>query len=56
MLYRWIGDKEEVRHLLKPGKDSDIGFEDAKLMLVAASVFVNYLKEKAIKACVSAEA
>lgn len=34
----------------KTGGQLDMGFEDAKLMLVAASAFVNYLKEKAIKA------
>jgi len=49
-IYGWTSDEGGIRHSLKFGEGSNVGFEDAKFMLVAASAFINYLKEKAIKA------
>jgi hypothetical protein len=55
-IYGWTSDEGGIRHSMKFGEGSDVGLEDAKFMLVAASAFVNYLKEKAIRAGISIEA
>jgi hypothetical protein len=47
-LYGYTGDAEGIRHALMEA--SNLGFEDAKFMLVSCSAFVNYLKAKAGKA------
>jgi len=49
-IYGWTSDEGGIRHGFGFGEGKDVGFEDAKFMLVAASAFVNYLKEKAIRA------
>lgn len=47
-MYGWTSDAEGIRHGLQD--EPDLGFEDAKYMLVACSGFINYLLEKAKKA------
>ncbi len=47
-MYGWTSGAEGIRHGLQD--ESDLGFEDAKYMLVACSGFINYLLEKAKKA------
>ena len=46
-MYGWTSDAEGIRHGLQD--EPDLGFEDAKYMLVACSGFINYLLEKAKK-------
>lgn len=43
-LYGWTSDDDGIRHALM--NDSNLGFEDAKFMLVTCSAFINYLLEK----------
>ena len=47
-IYGYTSDGDGIRHALMD-KD-EVGFEDAKYMLVACSSFINYLKVKAAKA------
>jgi hypothetical protein len=47
-LYGYTSDANGIRHALM--EESNLGFEDAKYMLVSCSAFVNYLKVKASKA------
>ena len=47
-MYGWTSNTEGIRHGLQD--EPDLGFEDAKYMLVACSGFINYLLEKAKKA------
>ncbi len=47
-LYGYTSDADGIRHALLD--ESDLGFEDAKFMLVSCASFVNYLKIKASKA------
>ena len=47
-LYGYTSDEDGIRHSLLD--EPDIGFEDAKFMLVSCSAFINYLKLKASKA------
>lgn len=47
-LYGYTSDAEGIRHALLD--EPDLGFEDAKFMLVSCSAFVNYLIGKASKA------
>jgi AbiJ N-terminal domain 4 len=47
-LYGYTSDAEGIRHALMD--EPNLSFEDAKLMLVACSAFVNYLAAKAGKA------
>ncbi|MFW9879457.1 MAG: AbiJ-NTD4 domain-containing protein [Candidatus Thorarchaeota archaeon] len=47
-LYGYASAQGGIRHSLLDLKDID--FEDAKFMLVSCSAFINYLKEKAVKA------
>jgi len=47
-LYGYTSDAEGIRHALL--KESNLGFEDAKFMLVSCASFINYLKIKASKA------
>ncbi len=47
-LYGYTSDEDGIRHSIMDLKDID--FEDAKFMLVSCSAFINYLKEKSIKA------
>jgi len=47
-LYGYTSDAEEIRHALL--EESNLGFEDAKFMLVSCASFINYLKIKASKA------
>ncbi|MBN1881470.1 MAG: hypothetical protein JW885_04790 [Deltaproteobacteria bacterium] len=54
-IYGWTSDEGGIRHGFF-GEGSDVNKEDASFMLVAASAFVNYLKEKAIKAGVDFKA
>jgi len=44
-LYGWTSDSDGIRHALM--EDSNLGFEDAKFMLVTCSAFINYLLAKA---------
>lgn len=46
-LYGYTSDAEGIRHALLD--EPNLGFEDAKFMLVSCSAFVNYLKAKAAK-------
>ena len=46
-LYGYTSDEDGIRHSLLD--EPDIGFEDAKFMLVSCSAFINYLKLKASK-------
>lgn len=46
-LYGYTSDKDGIRHGLLD--ESNIGFEDAKFMLVACSAFINYVKVKITK-------
>ena len=48
-LYAYTSDANGIRHALME-KESDLGFEDAKFMLVSCSAFVNYLLAKAARA------
>jgi len=47
-LYGYTSDAEGIRHALMD--EPNLGFEDAKFMLVSCSAFVNYLTSKAEKA------
>lgn len=47
-LYGYSSDSDGIRHALM--EESNLGFEDAKFMLVTCSSFINYLVEKANKA------
>ncbi len=47
-LYGYTSNAEGIRHALLD--EPNLGFEDAKFMLVSCSAFVNYLKSKAAKA------
>lgn len=47
-MYAYTGDAEGIRHALM--EETNLGFEDAKFMLVSCSAFVNYLKAKAARA------
>ncbi|PGZ92193.1 AbiJ-NTD4 domain-containing protein [Bacillus sp. AFS029533] len=47
-LYGYTSDANGIRHDIKD--DPNVDFEDAKLMLVSCSSFVNYLTSKATKA------
>jgi hypothetical protein len=47
-LYGYTSDADGIRHALL--EESDLGFEDAKFMMVSCSAFINYLKMKATKA------
>lgn len=47
-MYAYTSDEDGIRHSLFD--EPNIGFEDAKFMLVACSAFVNYLVAKAEKA------
>jgi uncharacterized protein with PIN domain len=47
-LYGYTSNAEGIRHALL--EESNLSFEDAKLMLVSCSAFTNYLKAKAAKA------
>lgn len=47
-LYGYTSNAEGIRHALL--KEPNLAFGDAKFMLVSCSAFVNYLKEKAMKA------
>lgn len=47
-LYGYTSDEGGIRHSLVD--ESDIGFEDAKFMLVSCSAFINYLVAKSSKA------
>ena len=49
-LYGYTSDSKGIRHSLGLTEESNLDFEDAKFMLVSCSAFINYLKEKAIKA------
>lgn len=44
-LYGYASDAGGIRHKLL--EDSNLGFDDAKFMLVTCSAFINYLKSKA---------
>lgn len=46
-LYGWTSNEGGIRHALL--KESDLTQEDARLMLIVCSAFVNYLKTKAAK-------
>ncbi len=50
-LYGYTNDADGIRHGMSD--ETTVGFEDANFFLVACSAFVNYLKEKAIKANIS---
>lgn len=52
-LYGYSSDADGIRHALMD--ESDLGFEDAKLMLVSCSAFINYLKVKSAKAGIEIE-
>jgi len=43
-IYGWTSDAQGIRHALL--EEPDLGFEDAKFMLVACSAFVSYLVAK----------
>lgn len=47
-LYGWTSDEKGIRHASMD--DNDAKSEDAKFMLISCSAFINYMKEKAIKA------
>jgi len=47
-LYGYTSDADGIRHALL--EETNLGFEDAKFMLVACSAFINYLIQKAEKA------
>ncbi|MDP9474990.1 MAG: hypothetical protein M3R38_04755 [Actinomycetota bacterium] len=47
-LYGYTSNAEGIRHALLD--EPNLGFEDAKFMLVSCSSFINYLKSKAAKA------
>lgn len=47
-LYGYTSSAKGIRHALLD--EPNLGFEDAKFMLVSCSAFVNYLKSKAAKA------
>ncbi|MFC1595822.1 AbiJ-NTD4 domain-containing protein [Candidatus Margulisiibacteriota bacterium] len=49
-IYGYTNDESGIRHHEKFGTGSDVSFEDAKFMLVAASAFINYLTIKIDKA------
>jgi hypothetical protein len=46
-LYGWTSSSSGIRHALPPDEEIDIGFDEAKFMLVICSAFVNYLTVKA---------
>jgi flagellin-specific chaperone FliS len=46
-LYGWTSSSSGIRHALLPDEEIDIGFDEAKFMLVICSAFVNYLTVKA---------
>jgi flagellin-specific chaperone FliS len=46
-LYGWTSSSSGIRHALPPDEEVDIGFDEAKFMLVICSAFVNYLTVKA---------
>jgi hypothetical protein len=52
-IYGWTSDANGIRHPMM--EMSNVDFEDAKFMLVSCSAFINYLKEKAIKAGIGIE-
>ena len=47
-LYGYTSDAEGIRHALLD--EPNLGFEEAKFMLVSCSAFINYLISKASKA------
>jgi hypothetical protein len=49
-LYGYTNDAQGIRHGLGLTEEPDLGFDDAKFMLVSCSAFVNYLAAKAAKA------
>lgn len=52
-LYGYSSDADGIRHALMD--EPDLSFEDAKLMLVSCSAFINYLKVKSAKAGIEIE-
>lgn len=48
-LYGYTSDKDGIRHAILNG-EVDVGFDEAKFMVVACSAFVNYLIQKAATA------
>jgi len=52
-MYGYTSDEDGIRHAML--EEPDVGFEDAKFMLVACSAFINYLKVKADKASINLE-
>jgi len=52
-IYGWTSGANGIRHPMM--EMSNVDFEDAKFMLVSCSAFINYLREKAIKAGIKIE-
>jgi hypothetical protein len=49
-LYAYTSDESGIRHAILASEDKDIGFAEAKFMLVVCSAFVNFALEKARQA------
>ena len=50
-IHGYTSDTQGIRHAMS--EQSSISLEDAQFMVVACSTFVNYLKAKAVKACIA---